>query len=132
MESQQLPLIDHETWESLCCLCPEESQQATLIEYLQALTPEWENHFGALYEAPVLNLNVRSSLTTGILKINKEQYNYGAVLKVIIRDPLRYYCTMTRFIVVYLSEELVVSTISRTSIEPLYAQDFVQPGQVKK
>jgi hypothetical protein len=132
MESQQLPLIDHETWESLCCLCPEESHQATLIEYLQALTPEWHNYFSSFYSEGVVSVSARSSLTTGLLKVNSEQYHYGAVLKVVIRDPWRYYTAMTRFIIVYLDANLTVSTIARSSIEPAFDDEFVQPGQVKK
>jgi hypothetical protein len=132
MESQQLPLIDHETWESLCCLCPQESQQATLIEYLQSLTPEWHNFFSSFYSESVVSVSARSSLTTGILKINADQYQYGAVLKVTIRDPWRYYTAMTRFVTIYMSEKLEVDAICKTSIEPLYAEEFLHCVQVKK
>ena len=134
MESFRVPLIAEEDWESLCCLCTQESQQITLIEHLHGLTTEWHRYFAGCYTDPVtsLSLSSRSSLATGILKVNAEQYAYGAVLKVTIRDPAKYYTAMTRFIVVYMDEKLTVSKISRSTIEPKYAEEFVQPGQVKK
>jgi hypothetical protein len=132
MEMQQLPLIDHETWESLCCLCPQEAHQATLIEYLHALTPEWNNFFSAFYDEGLIKLKARSSLTTGILKVNASLYQYGAVLKVTISDPWRYYTTMTRFVTIYMNEKLEVDAICKTSIEPLYAEEFLHCVQVKK
>jgi 4-alpha-glucanotransferase len=133
MESQSVPLVSPEDWESLCCLCSSTHHQATLVEYLHGLTAEWQRYYAGCYAefVTVLSLAARTSLTTGILMVSKEQYHYGAVLKVAIRDPKRWWCVLTRYVIVYMDAELNVSEIKRSSIEPHFADEFYH-AQIKK
>jgi hypothetical protein len=132
MESQHVPLITDEVWESLGSLCPQDTHRATIIEYLQSLTPEWQHYFSGLYPDLMLNLISRSSLTTGILQVNKDHFAYGAVLRVSIWDPSKYYTRLTRFIVIYMDANLEVSAICKSGIEPRYSEEFMYQGAVKK
>lgn len=132
MDMKLPTIVNAEDWDNLCVLCSDPEHLQTLYNHLESLITEWNQVFGWLYPGDVVDVLARVTIRTGLLRVNKESYTPGIVIKCYVRDPERLYCALTRFIMAYMDSNLNVISVSKSTIEPRMEQECYHHGAAKK
>lgn len=134
MEINVPTVIAPEDWENILTFCQDPTLAESLYLDLESIVPEWMDLFTPLYEDEAVNVTSNCKVVTGMLRVNKEKdsWTYGCVATVIIRDPNRYYTMMTRFVSIYLDENLLAVSVSKSKIPPYIESGSMQSGIIKK